>query len=132
MAMSVGNGGKQRAEINITPLIDVLLVLLIIFMVIAPSNYRGLEALIPPQGDQAKPTPQTDLVITVRSDRTVRLNQEIVAMADLEKRLRGIFSGGPRQVVFVRGDKDLDFREIAEVIDIAKGVGLDRVALMSE
>ena len=134
MAMSLGRA-RQRAEMNVTPLIDVLLVLIIIFMVIIPPNSRGLDARIPqPPADEGKSLPPSnEIVITVEGNRTVRLNQERLAVHDLERRLNALFSvGGANRTIFVRAEKDLAFREIAEVIDIANGSGLHRIALMSK
>src|SRR4051794_3919510 len=113
MAMSTG-----KAQINITPMIDVLLVLIIIFMVIAPLTPRGLNALVPQEskGETAS-APETgrEIVITVVGDGTVRLNQEVVALSALGERL--VRFGG--RVIFLRGDRALEFRQVAEVIDIA-------------
>ena len=132
MAMSLGASPSRRAEMNVTPLIDILLVLLIIFMVITPSLSNGLDALVPQPPNQKSSPPTDDIVISVRSDGTVSLNQETVAIADLNERLKAVFRIAADQVVFIRGDKKLDFEQIAEVIDIAKGAGLDRIALVTE
>jgi biopolymer transport protein TolR len=131
MGMSVGN---QQAQINVTPMIDVLLVLIIIFLVITPTTPTGLKTAVP-QPAPADRTPQPvsrDIVISVRDDGSIRLNQELVKLASLHSRLAGLFKNGANHVVFVRGDKNLDFRQIAEVIDIARGAGLDRIALMTQ
>ena len=106
MGMSVG-GGKQKAEINVTPMIDVLLVLIIIFLVVTPRREVGLKTLVPepPAADQRPPEPQNDIVITVHRDHTVSLNQESLPAAQLDERLRRLFKGRPRQVIFVRGEK---------------------------
>jgi len=133
MAMSLGSN-RQRAEINVTPMIDVLLVLVIIFMVITPIAPTGLNALLPQtaQDNRHAPTPPSgDIVVTVSTGGAVRLNREPVALADLDSRLLSLFRYHPSHVLFVRGEKGLDFREIAQVIDIARGVGLDRIALMT-
>jgi len=130
--MSLGRSLGRHPDLNVTPLIDVLLVLLIIFMVITPSLSTGMQALVPQPPDQEKPAPRDDIVITVLRDRTVRVNQEPVALADLDEKLRVLFKNATNHVIFVRGQKDLDFRQVVEVIDIAKGAGLDRVALMTQ
>jgi biopolymer transport protein TolR len=130
MSMSVGGGFHQKAEMNVTPLIDVLLVLIIIFLLVQPQLSHGLKASAPEQSNQTPSTPQDDIVLTVLGNGTVRLNQEPVALEDLDGRLRGVFKNAPSHVIFVRADKDMDFQPVAEVIDIAKGAGLERVALM--
>ena len=137
MAMSSGGGGKdRRPEINVTPMIDVLLVLIIIFMVIVPPSSHGLDARIPQPPDQTPQqqwqAPNDEVVITVKGDRTVRLNEEVVAVAVLGDRLKSLFGGPANRIIFVRADKNLEFRDVAEVIDIARGAGLDRFALMSK
>jgi biopolymer transport protein TolR len=132
MAISLGGNRSQKAELNVTPLIDVLLVLLIIFMVITPTLSTGLDALVPQPPNQKASSPTDDIVISVLEDGTVRLNEETVAVADISERLKAVFRIAPDHVVFVRGDKQLDFEQIANVIDIAKGAGLDRVALVTQ
>ena len=133
MAMSLGSHGRPRADINMTPMIDVLLVLIIIFMVITPTTSRGLNALLPqPSPAASAPTPPShDIVVTVNVDRTVSLNREPVLLADLHGRLLDLYRNHPSHVLFVRGQKGLEFQQVAEVIDIARGVGIDRVALMT-
>ena len=130
MAMSVGGNSHQKAEMNVTPLIDVLLVLIIIFLLVQPKLSHGLQTSVPEQSDRRPSTPQNDIVVTVLGNGTVRLNQESVALEDLDGRLRTVFKNAPDHVIFVRADKDMNFQQVAEVIDIAKGAGLERVALM--
>jgi biopolymer transport protein ExbD len=129
--MSTSLSGR-KAEMNVTPLIDVLLVLIIIFLVVMPTLSTGLKARIPQNADESSEPPIDDIVISVLGDGTVRLNQETVAVTDLEERLKMVFKSAANHVIFVRGGKDLDFNYVAEVIDIAKGAGLDRVALMTQ
>jgi biopolymer transport protein ExbD len=131
MAMLTRN---QKAQINVTPMIDVLLVLIIIFLVITPQKQVGLKALVPQSAaDDAQPQPPSqDIVITVRSDRTVQLNQEPIEMRNLQERLVRLFGNAADHVVFVRGDRTLDFQYVAEIIDIARGAGLNRIALMTQ
>jgi biopolymer transport protein ExbD len=124
----------HKAEINVTPMIDVLLVLIIIFMIITPLAPTGLRTLVPqaPLADKEQPIRFNDIVITVEKDNTVLLNRERVGMAGLPDRLARIVQTCGNDVIFVRGDKDLEFRQVAEVIDIANGAGLRRVALMTQ
>ena len=136
MAMSIESqpGEGHRAQINVTPLIDVLLVLLIIFMVITPTMSVGLDAAVPQPSDSQKSTPPLDdpIIATVHGDRTVLLNQETVAFDDLGGRLMAALARSADHILFLRADKNLEFAQVAEVIDIAKGAGITRVALMTK
>jgi biopolymer transport protein TolR len=133
MAMAAGRV-QQTSQINMTPMIDVLLVLIIIFMVITPVTPTGLRTLLPQPSpaEQQPPLRQEDIVITVGKDGAVFLNGERSDLARLPDRLAQVFHARGDAVIFVRGDKELEFRQIAEVIDIAKGAGLHRVALMTQ
>jgi len=132
MGMSLGTNGRYRASINMTPMIDVLLVLIIIFMVITPTTSHGLKALVPqPETSTAPVAPSDDIVVTVNGDGTVAINQETIPVNQLSVRLQRLYANHPGHPLFVRGSKDLSFEPVAQVIDIARGVGLDRIALMT-
>lgn len=132
MGMSLGSRKGPQASINMTPMIDVLLVLIIIFMVITPRKSHGLNALVPqPATGAATESESNDIVLTVNDDRSVSINQQPVQLGDLPGRLQRLFLDHPGHPLFVKGGKNLEFQQVAEVIDIARGVGVERIALMT-
>ena len=135
MAMAVG-GHKNgpRCDINMTPMIDILLVLLIIFMVITPLTPHGLEALAPePPDKKNQPPPDQDrtVVIVIDKDKSMHINNEDTDMDKLGPRLEQIFKTRAERVVFVKGDPDLDYQVVAHAIDVAKGAQIDKIGLMT-
>src|SRR6266542_950167 len=135
MAMAVGGTNQgPKADINMTPMIDVLLVLIIIFMVITPLTPKGLEALVPqppPPNQKVQEDNTRTVVIVINRDKSMMINQEPTDENKLGPRLEEIFKTRAERVVFVKGDPDLEFQTVARVIDIAKGVGIDKVGLMT-
>jgi len=134
MGMAVGGSGGPKADINMTPMIDVLLVLIIIFMVITPLTPKGLEALVPqPPPPNQKPnlSDQRTVVIVVDDKHNYSINNEPQAEDKLGERLQEIFKTRAERVVFVKGDPGLDFIWVAKAIDIAHGAGIDKVGLMT-
>src|SRR5512140_2902341 len=117
MSMAVGGSqGGPKSDINMTPMIDVLLVLIIIFMVITPLTPKGLEALVPqPPPPNAKPnlSDQRTVVISINADHSIEINTERVTEENLGSRLEEIFKTRAERVVFVKGDGGLDFSYVA-------------------
>jgi len=134
MGMSVGGGGGPKSDINMTPMIDVLLVLIIIFMVITPLTPKGLEALVPqppPPGQKQTLSDQRTVVIVIDANHHMQINSEDTTDATMGDRLTEIFKTRAERVVFVKGDPSLDFQYVAKAIDIAHGAGIDKVGLMT-
>lgn len=134
--MAMAKSGKgAMANINVTPFIDILLVLLIIFMVIQPRIEYDLEARVPSEPPEDLPenvVVQTDaIVVSIEQDGSYRINQDPVAMSQLGSRLFDIFSARAKKDMFVQANEDLPFGDVIRVIDIAKGAGVGDVGLMT-
>ena len=127
---------RLKNEINVTPMIDVLLVLLIIFMVISPSLSVGLDSQIPePSSEVARPGPERhdeDIVISIKDDLSLQINQEPIAIHELEDRLRVILRSRTDRSVFVQADSGLPFEAVAATIDGARTAGADRIGLLTD
>ena len=122
---------SNLAEINITPLVDVMLVLLVIFMVTAPMMQSGISVKLPSAETRSNPSPG-GLVVTLTKDRYVYMNDQIVNLYFLESRLKSFFFNKEKKVVFLKADKSLTYGYIIEVMDIIKTAGVDTVGMIVE
>jgi len=137
MAFNVGGGGDNRriganlAEINIVPLVDVVLVLLLIFMLTAPMMYRGIDVNLPKAA--AKPTAVEErLVLTVTKDQALFLNEKRVAPAGLEAALRQAFASRTEKTLYLKADAGLQYGAVIETMDRVRRAGIERLGMVTE
>src|ERR1700726_3060896 len=136
MGMQVGESkGGAMAEMNVVPLIDILLVLLIIFMVITPLTPKGLDTLVPqPAPANTKPDPQLQaktIVVQVLENNKLKINEEDATWQTLGPRLSDIFKVRAEKIAFVKGDESVQFSTVATAIDIMRNSGIDKVGLIT-
>jgi biopolymer transport protein TolR len=135
MGMQVGESkGGAMAEMNVVPLIDILLVLLIIFMVITPLTPKGLDTLVPQPNPNQKQDVELEnktVVVQVLMNDKVKINNEDATWQGLGPRLEQIFKDRAEKIAFVKGDNDVLFAEVARAIDIMRGSGIDKVGLIT-
>ena len=140
MAFSMAGGGPSGPQINVTPLIDVLLTLIIMFMLVVSMDQEYGEKAQIPQPDQnenaAQPQARTIVIQVVWTAKdqppTVKINEDDVPWQELESRLARIYLTRVEKVAFVRGDADVDFQYVANVIDLAHHAGVQRIGLMTQ
>jgi len=132
MGMEVaGKKGGPTASMNVVPLIDILLVLLIIFMVITPLTPKGLDALVPrPSHDEAGPDYKV-VVVQVLEGNHLKINDDTASWDDLGRQLNNIFKLRAEKVAFVKGDDTVIFADVARAIDVIRSSGVEKVGLMT-
>jgi biopolymer transport protein ExbD/biopolymer transport protein TolR len=132
--MGVGKKGGPQGDINMTPMIDVLLVLLIIFMVVQQGLQRGLSVQIPPPKDKnevaQQPNPELQIVLEVEPGPAYFVNRQPVQPAQLQSELTRIFTGRPRKVIFVKGAENLTYGQVVHAVDASRGAGIEVVGLV--
>jgi len=135
MAMTSGSRSGISSDMNVTPMIDVLLVLLVIFMLIETPRQWQEKVDIPQKSEETKATPPPQTIVIQVGKATgehpeLKINEEVVSWQRLEPRLREIFSSRAERIAFVKGDPEIEFEPVAQVIDMAHNAGVDRVGLM--
>lgn len=126
-----GRIGTSLSEINVTPFIDVMLVLLVIFMVTAPLMQSGIGVNLPQAETESAPA-EEGLIITITKDRFIHMGEAVININLLERKLKEYFAGKSKKIVFIRGDEDIPYGFFIDTLDIIKKAGVETVGLLTE
>ena len=133
MAMQLGGGGDIKADINVTPLVDVMLVLLIIMMIIAPLLQKGVDVRLPIAfNTTGKPETQNQVVVGIMADKSLWVNGVMVNKADLKSHLDSLFESKKEKLLFIKADQDAPYSAVMDAMDTLRKVGIEDVALITE
>lgn len=134
MGMDLGGGKVVRSDINVTPLVDVVLVLLIIFMVITPLMEKEMAVRVPDTQQEEAPEdiPQKQVVLTMFSDGRIFINKERVPEADLGDRLERAMRGVPDRIAFVNAGDDVKYEQVIKLLDLARGHGVVTIGMLTD
>jgi biopolymer transport protein TolR len=125
MSMSTGGGGGLNADPNVTPMIDVLMVLLIIFMVIVPTSRKAIDVQLPDPNPAPSSAPNTSqIVLSVHKGGQYEINKEPASQSSLASRLKQIYDPRPDKIIFIKADPDVTYQEVIRAMDVARGAGV--------
>jgi biopolymer transport protein TolR len=132
MGMNVGGGGGVKSEINVTPLVDVVLVLLIIFMVIIPLTQVGYDVNTPPKTESLTPPPtdSNQLIVRMERDGKIFINKELVAESDFPGRFRTVIKNREKKIVFFAADGELPYERVANFMDLCRDAGATNIGIV--
>ena len=133
MAMQLGGGGGVKSDINVTPLVDVMLVLLIIMMIVAPLLQQGVSVKLPTATNTAeKPETQDQTVVTIDRNKDVYLNGKAVASGQMESRIKEVLEDKSDKIVIIKADEDVEYGAVMEAMDTLRAAGIEDMGLITE